>query len=44
MFEGLPEDSNLVRYFNWDSWIRDLEAGYSVVDAPDYSVYIFESQ
>ncbi|MFT4086194.1 MAG: antirestriction protein ArdA [Gordonia sp. (in: high G+C Gram-positive bacteria)] len=43
MFEGLEEESDVVRYFGWDAWIRDLEMGYSVVNAPDYSVFVFES-
>ncbi|MFT3661773.1 MAG: antirestriction protein ArdA [Gordonia sp. (in: high G+C Gram-positive bacteria)] len=41
LFEGLSEDSDLVTYFDWDSWIRDLGLGYTVVDAPEYAVYVF---
>lgn len=43
LFEGLDPESEVVRYFNWDSWIRDLAMGYTTATAPDYSVFIFES-
>ncbi|XBH22245.1 antirestriction protein ArdA [Jonesiaceae bacterium BS-20] len=34
-----PEE--LERYFNWDSWTRDLEHDYTVVRADSLSVYVF---
>lgn len=37
--EDAPEE--LVRYFNWDAWTRDLEHDYTVVRADAISVYIF---
>ncbi|ROR54111.1 antirestriction protein [Luteococcus japonicus] len=38
-----PEDApeELVRYFNWDAWTRDLEYDYTVVRADAISVFIF---
>lgn len=39
----IPEDApqELVRYFNWDVWTRDLEHDYTVVRADSLSVYVF---
>ncbi|ATD71734.1 antirestriction protein ArdA [Gordonia sp. 1D] len=41
MFDGLDDDHTLVRYFNWDSWISDLEGDYVVERAPGGGVYVF---
>lgn len=41
---GWPDDAQ--RYFNWDSWVRDLAYEYSIVDAPadqGYGVFIFRN-
>lgn len=43
---GLQQDwpEEAVRYFNWESWTRDLEFDYTVVDAPRWlggGVYVF---
>ncbi|WOC14324.1 antirestriction protein ArdA [Gordonia sp. MP11Mi] len=43
MFDGLPEDHIAVRYFDWDSWIRDLKFDYTVERAPGYEVFIFHA-
>ena len=39
----IPEDAteDLVRYFNWESWTRDLAHDYTVVRADAVSVYVF---
>lgn len=34
-----PEE--LVRYFNWDSWTRDLQHDYTAVQADDFNVFVF---
>ncbi|MFT3663232.1 MAG: antirestriction protein ArdA [Gordonia sp. (in: high G+C Gram-positive bacteria)] len=39
LLQDVPEE--VERYFDWDSWIRDLEMGYTVETAPDCSVYVF---
>lgn len=41
LFDGLAEDHVAVRYFGWDSWIRDLETDYVVERAPGGGVYVF---
>ena len=39
----IPQDApeQLLRYFNWDAWTRDLEHDYTVVRADAISVYVF---
>ena len=39
----IPQDApeELVRYFNWVAWTRDLEYDYTVVRADAISVYVF---
>ncbi|MFT3662546.1 MAG: antirestriction protein ArdA [Gordonia sp. (in: high G+C Gram-positive bacteria)] len=44
LFEGIDGDRDVVRYFDWDSWIRDLEMSCTVVDAPDCSIYVFANR
>ncbi|MDU5115246.1 MAG: antirestriction protein ArdA [Actinomyces sp.] len=39
--DGWPEDTQ--RYFNWDSWTRDLAFDYAVADASDGGVFVFRS-
>lgn len=41
LFDGLDEDSVVVRYFDWDSWIRDLAMDYSVESDGQGGVFIF---
>lgn len=41
MMTGWPEDAQ--RYFNWDSWTRDLRHDYTVEDAPGDGVYVFRN-
>lgn len=41
MFDGLPEDHVAVRYFDWDSWIRDLKFDYSIEPNSEGGVFIF---
>ena len=43
LLHGLDPESAAVRYFGWDSWIRDLSADYSTAPAPDHSIYVFRS-
>ena len=43
LFDGLPEDHVAVRYFNWGSWIRDLESDYTVMPTGHGGVYVFRS-
>lgn len=44
-FGLVPEDApeELVRYFNWVAWTRDLEHDYTVVRADAISVYVFRN-
>lgn len=39
LLRDVPEE--ISRYFDWDSWIRDLQMDYSTAPAPEYSVYVF---
>lgn len=43
MMADWPTDAS--RYFNWDSWTRDLQFDHVVVDAgpPGYGVHVFRS-
>ena len=41
MMEDWPEEAK--RYFNWKSWIQDLEYEYTVTNAPDGGVFIYRS-
>lgn len=43
LFDGLDREHIVVRYFDWDSWIRDLEMDYSVERDGDGGVYVFRS-
>lgn len=43
LFEGLSDDHVAVRYFDWDSWIRDLAFDYSVESCETGGVYVFRS-
>ncbi|WP_341257808.1 antirestriction protein ArdA [Gordonia malaquae] len=43
LFEGLDSEHVAVRYFDWDSWIRDLEMDHSVERDGHGGVYIFRS-
>lgn len=43
MFEGLDEDHVAVRYFDWDSWIRDLAMDFTVAPTGHGGVYVFRS-
>lgn len=42
---GLLRDvaEEVVRYFNWKSWTRDLAFDYTVEDAPGSGVFVFRS-
>lgn len=41
MLRSVPE--HLQSYFNWDTWVRDLGLGCTVVDAGAGEVYVFEN-
>ena len=41
LMEDWPEEAK--RYFNWKSWIQDLEYEYTVTNAPDGGVFIYRS-
>ena len=41
MFDGLPEDHVAVRYFGWDSWIRDLAMDYTIMPTGHGGIFIF---
>ncbi len=43
LFDGLDSEHTTVRYFDWDSWIRDLEMDYSIERDGNGGVYIFRS-
>lgn len=43
LFEGLADDSDLVRYFDYDSYASDLQYDYSTYDAPGGDVFIFHN-
>ncbi len=43
LFGGLDEDATVVRYFNWDSWIADLETDYTTEPAGHGAVYVFRN-
>ena len=43
LFEGLADDSDLVRYFDYDSYSSDLQHDYSTYDAPGGGVFIFHN-
>lgn len=43
LFHGLPDDHVVVRYFNWDSWISDLEFDLVVERNPDGGVFVFRN-
>ena len=34
----------VVRYFNWDSWTRDLGYDYTTADSPSGGVFVFRNQ
>lgn len=38
---GAPDVA--VTYFDWESYARDLEADYTVIDTPDYDVWVFHN-
>ncbi len=37
----VPEE--VARYFNWSSWIADLQHDYTVLDAPHGGVFVFHN-
>lgn len=41
LLADVPEE--IARYFDWDSWSRDLEFDYSVEDAPEGGVSVFRN-
>lgn len=41
LFDGLPAGHDAVRYFNWRSWIQDLEQGFTVEPSGNGGVWIF---
>ncbi len=43
LFDGIDDDHVAVRYFDWDSWIRDLAFDFSVERDGNGGVYIFRS-
>lgn len=43
LFDGLDSEHTAVRYFDWDSWIRDLAFDFSVERDGNGGVYIFRS-
>lgn len=43
LFGGLPDDHVAVRYFDWDSWIRDLAMDHGVEPCDTGGVFIFRS-
>lgn len=42
LLHGVPEE--VARYFDWDSYARDLEVDYTVIDTPSYDVWVFHNQ
>lgn len=45
LFHDVPEDSPARTYFDYDAWARDLFLdGYSSVEAPGYTVYVFDDR
>lgn len=40
--DGRPEEAQ--RYFDWDSWTRDLAFDCTVADAPHGGVYVFQGR
>lgn len=40
--DGWPEEAQ--RYFDWDSWTRDLAFDCTVADAPHGGVYVFQGR
>lgn len=39
LMDGWPEEAQ--RYFNWESWTRDLLFDHTVIPAPDGGVFVF---
>ena len=39
LLDGIPEE--IERYFDWDSWIRDLHFDYTECDDPEGGVFVF---
>lgn len=42
LLHDVPEE--VVRYFNWDSWTRDLGYDYTTADSPSGGVFVFRNQ
>lgn len=44
LFDGIDCESVVVRYFDWDSWTRDLFVDdYWSADSPGYGKYVFRN-
>ena len=41
LLAGVPEE--IARYFDWDSWTRDLAFDYSTYDDPEGGVFVFRN-
>ena len=39
LLDGVPEE--IARYFDWDSWTRDLAFDYTTHDNPEGGVFVF---
>lgn len=42
LLHGVPEE--VARYFDWDRYAADLEMDYTIIDTPDYNVWIYNNQ
>lgn len=42
LLHDVPEE--VARYFNWDSWTRDLGYDYTTADSPTGGVFVFRNQ
>ena len=42
LLDGVPEE--VARYFNWESWTRDLGYDFTTTDSPGGGVYVFRNQ
>lgn len=41
LLNEIPEE--VARYFNWDSWISDLEGAYDTCNNPESGVFVFRN-
>ena len=41
LLDGVPEQ--IVRYFDWDGWVRDLSLDYRTEEAPNGDLFVFRA-